>query len=167
MTDRAIFNRRYSSFTPGNTQVWLTNGTGVTTSAASTQNFTAGADLIQGDVVYVSGVYALPATAASGVDSTQYQAVGITAEAALNGSSVPVNLDDIVVVSDANITAESVLVPGSFYYLSKSQGQITRYSTASGTVTAASGYAALVNLGLALSTTELHVEIQPPVDLYS
>lgn len=86
MTERAIFNRKYSSFTPGNTQVWLANGTGVTTSAASTQSFTAGADLIQGNVVYVSGVYALPAIAASGVDSTQYQAIGIATEAALNGS---------------------------------------------------------------------------------
>ena len=167
MTERAIFNRKYTDFTPGGTQVWLVNGAGVTTSAASTQEFTAGANLIQGEVVYVSGVYALPASAASGVASEQYQAIGITAAAATASSTVAVNLDDIAVVNDANITAESVLVPGSFYYLSKSQGQITRFSTASGTVSQASGYAALVNLGLALSTTELHVEIQPPVDLFS
>ena len=167
MTERAIFNRKYTDFTPGGTQVWLVNGAGVTTSAASSQEFTAGANLIQGEVVYVSGVYALPASAASGVASEQYQAIGITAAAATASSTVAVNLDDIAVVSDANITAESVLVPGSFYYLSKSQGQITRFSTASGTVSQASGYAALVNLGLALSTTELHVEIQPPVDLFS
>lgn len=167
MTERAIFNRKYSSFTPGGTQVWLANGTGVTTSAASTQEFTAGANLVQGQVVYVSGVYALPASAASGVAPEQYQAIGITAEAASTSDPVTVNLDDIAVVSDVNITADSVLVPGSFYYLSQYTGELTRYSTASGTVTAASGYAALVNLGLALSTTELHVEIQPPVDLYS
>ncbi len=167
MTDRAIFNRKYTDFTPGGTQVWLVNGAGVTTSAASTQNFTAGANLIQGQVVYVSGTYVLPASAASGVSSDQYQAIGITAAAASTSSTVAVNLDDIAVVSDANITADSVLVPGQYYYLSQYSGELTRYSTASGTVTAASGYAALVNLGLALSTTELHVEIQPPVDLYS
>lgn len=167
MTERAIFNRRYTDFTPGGTQVWLVNGAGVTTSAASTQDFTAGADLIQGQVVYVSGTYVLPASAASGVAPDQYQAIGITAAAASTSATVAVNLDDIAVVSDANITADSVLVPGAFYYLSQYDGQLARYSTASGTVTAASGYAALVNLGLALSTTELHVEIQPPVDLYS
>ena len=167
MTERAIFNKKYTSFTPGGTQVWLVNGAGVTTSAASTQDFTAGANLIQGQVVYVSGTYVLPASAASGVSSDQYQAIGITAAAASASSTVAVNLDDIAVVSDANITADSALVPGQYYYLSQYSGELTRYSTASGTVTAASGYAALVNLGLALSTTELHVEIQPPVDLYS
>ena len=167
MTERAIFNRKYTDFTPGGTQVWLVNGAGVTTSAASSQEFTAGANLIQGEVVYVSGVYALPASAASGVASEQYQAIGITAAAATASSTVAVNLDDIAVVSDANITADSVLVPGQYYYLSQYDGQLTRFRTASGTVTQASGYAALVNLGLALSTTELHVEIQPPVELFS
>lgn len=167
MTNRAIFNRRYTSYTPGGTQVWLVNGNGVTTSAASTQDFTAGVDLVQGQVVFVSGTYVLPASAASGVSSDQCQAIGITAEAATASSTVSVNLDDIAVVSDVNITAESELIPGNYYYLSKSEGELTRYSTASGLVTAASGYSALVILGLALSTTELHVEIQPPVDLFS
>lgn len=167
MTERAIFNRKYTSFTPGETQVWLVNGAGVTTSAASSQNFTAGTNLIQGQVVFVSGVYAVPASAASGVSPEQYQAVGITASAASASSSVPVNLDDIAVISDVNITADSTLIPGQVYYLSKYSGELTRYSTASGTVTTASGYAALVNLGIALSTTELHIEIQPPVDLYN
>ena len=167
MTDRAIFNRRYTDFTPGGQQVWLVNGAGVTTSAAQTQQFTAGTALIQGQPVYVSGTYVLPASAASGVASTQFNVIGITTQAAPAGSGVAVNVDDIAVVSDANISAESVLVPGQYYYLSKYTGEITRFSTASGTVTAASGYAALVNLGIALSTTELHVEIEAPVDLYS
>ena len=167
MTTRAIFNRIYTDYTPGGQQVWLANGTGVTTSAAQTQDFTAGSTLIQGQPVYVSGVYALPASAASGVAPEQYNVIGITAEAATTGNPVAVNLDDVAVVSAANITADSTLVPGSYYYLSQYTGEITRYSTASGTVTAASGYAALVNLGIALSTTELHVEIEAPVDLYS
>lgn len=167
MTTRAIFNRQYTDYTPGGQQVWLVNGAGVTTSAAQTQDFTAGSTLIQGQPVYVSGVYVLPASAASGVALEQFNVIGITAAAAAIGSGVAVNVDDIAVISDANISAESTLVPGQYYYLSKYTGEITRYSTASGTVTAASGYAALVNLGIALSTTELHVEIEAPVDLYS
>lgn len=167
MTERSIFNRRYTDYTPISTQVWLINGDGVTTTVSSTQAFTAGANLIQGQVVYVSGVYALPASAASGVAPEQYQPVGITAEAATLSNPVAVNLDDIAVIGDANITADTALIPGQHYYLSQFDGQVTRYSSASGTVTAASGYAALVNLGLALSTTELHVEIQPPVELFS
>lgn len=167
MTNRAIFNRQYTDYTPGGQQVWLVNGTGVTTSAGQTQDFTAGSTLIQGQPVYVSGVYVLPASAASGVAPEQYNVIGITAEAATTGNPVAVNLDDVAVISAANITADSTLVPGQYYYLSQYTGEITRYSTASGTVTAASGYAALVNLGIALSTTELHVEIEAPVDLYS
>lgn len=165
--DRAIFNRRYTDFTPGTTQVWLANGAGVTTDLSSTQEFTAGDNLDQGTVVYVSGTYVLPASAASGVAAEQYNAIGITAASAGVTSGVAVNLDDIAVVSSANLTGETSLTPGQYYYLSKYTGQLTRFSTASGTVTAASGYAALVNLGLALSSTELHLEIQPPVDLFS
>lgn len=167
MTTRAIFNRQYTGYTPGSQQVWLVNGAGVTTSAAQTQNFTAGSTLIQGQPVYVSGVYVLPASAASGVAPAQFNVIGITAGGATTGTSVAVNVDDVAVVSAANITADSTLIPGQYYYLSRHTGQITRYSTASGTVTAASGYAALVNLGIALSTTELHVEIEAPVNLYS
>tara|TARA_A100001201_G_scaffold141461_2_gene136981 strand:- start:5389 stop:5895 length:507 start_codon:yes stop_codon:yes gene_type:complete len=168
VTNRAIFNRKYTEFQPGDTPVFLVNGGGVTSSSpTSLVNFTAGADLIQGEVVYVSGVYAVPAIAVSGVDSAQHQAVGLTAEAAVQNATVSVNLDDIAVVSAANLTADTQLTPGQYYYLSKSQGQLTAFSTASGTVSAGSGYAALVNLGLAVSTTELHVEIQPPVDLFS
>ena len=54
MADRSIFNRKYTSFTPAGAEVWLINGAGVTTSLPSTQNFTAGSNLIQGQVVYVS-----------------------------------------------------------------------------------------------------------------
>jgi hypothetical protein len=165
MTERAIFNRKYTSYTPSLTQVWVLNGDAVTTSVSSTQTFTAASNLIQGEVVYVSGVYALPASAASGVVPERYQVVGITAAAATASASVAVNLDDTVIVGDANITADTQLIPGQFYYLSRYDGQVTRYSTASGVVAASDGYAALVNLGLALSTTELSLEIQPPTTL--
>jgi predicted RecA/RadA family phage recombinase len=165
MTERAIFGRRYSSYQPAGTEVYLLNGTAVSLTAPTTQTFTAGANLLQGSVVYVSGVYALPALAASGVSQAQYSAIGITTETATTSGPVPVVFDDIVVVSAANITAESALVPGEYYYLSKYSSELTRYSTASGLVTAASGFAALVSLGQALSTTELQVEIEAPVTL--
>jgi len=165
--DRAIFNRRYTDFTPGTTQVWLANGAGVTTGLSSTQNFTAGANLTQGTVVYVSGTYVLPASAASGVAAEQYNAIGITAASAGVTSGVAVNLDDIAVVGSANLVGETSLTPGQFYYLSKYTGQLTKFQTASGTVTASGGYAALVSVGLALSSTEIQVEIQPPTVLYS
>lgn len=167
MTDRAVFGRRYTSYQPAGSEVWLLNGTAVSVSPARTQDFTAGTNLIQGQVVYVSGVYVLPASAASGVAPEQFNAIGITADSATATQSVPVVLDDIAVVSDVNITADSALVPGQYYYLSQYDGELTQYSTASGTVTAASGYGALVSLGIALSTTELHLEIESPVDLYS
>lgn len=166
MTTRAIFNRQYTDYTPGGQQVWLVNGAGVTTSASSTQNLTAAVSLIQGQVVYVSGTYAVPATAASGVAPEWYNAIGVTASAASASAVVPVVLDDTAVVSAVNITADTQLVPGQYYYLSKYTGELTQYSTASGLVTAASGYAALVNIGQAVSTTELKVEIEPPVALY-
>ena len=167
MTDRAIFNRIYTSFTPGSTPVWLVNGAGVTTTPVSTREFTAGEDLIQGQVVCLSGTYAVSASAASGVDAYLNNAVGITSVAASGASPVTVVLDDIAVVNDVNITAESSLTPGQYYYLSKYTGELTRFTTASGTVTASGGYGVLVNLGIALSTSEIHVEIQPPIDLYS
>jgi hypothetical protein len=166
MTTRTIFNRKYESYTPASTEVWLVNGAGVTTSAANTQTFTAGATLIQGAVVYASGTYVFPASAASGVASALYNPIGITAAAAASSSSVQVNVDDVAVVSSSNIAGETQLTPGQYYYLSKYSGQLTKYATGSGLVTAASGYAALVSLGQALSTSELQVEIEAPVILY-
>lgn len=165
MTDRALFNRRYTSFTSAGTEVWLVNGAGVATSSASTQSFTAGETLVQGQVVYVSGTHVLSASAASGVDATRYNPIGITAEAAVISSGVLVNLDDIATIGAQNITAESSLVPGDYYYLSKYSGELTRYSTASGLVTLSGGYQALVGLGVALSSTELQVEIAQPIIL--
>lgn len=166
MTTRAIFNRKYESYTPGTTEVWLINGAGVTTSVSSTQTFTAGAPVIQGDVVYVSGTYVLPASAASGVAAAKYNAIGITAAAASTSSGVSVVLDNVAVVSSANLIGETQLVPGAYYYLAKYSGKLTQYSTTSGVVSASGGYVALVNVGQALSPTELEVEIEPPVVLY-
>ena len=169
MADRAIFNRKYTSFTPAGTQVWLINGAGVTTTFPTTQTFTAGQNLIQGQVVYVSGTSVFSATALSGVPAAQYEAIGITSASAGVSSGVTVILDDVAVLGSANITAESTLVPGEYYYLSKYSGQVTRYSTASGVISASgtNQYQALVGIGTALSTTELEVEIDVPVIIYS
>ena len=169
MTDRSIFNRRYTEFRSDGTDVYLVNGAGNSTGGGggdSTRDFIAGENLVQGAAVYVSGVNVYNASAASGIQYFNWNAIGITTQAAAATESVPVNLDSVVTLSDLNITAESALEPGEYYYLSSSPGQVTRYSTASGEVSAPSGYAALVNLGTAISTSELSLEIQPLVELY-
>jgi hypothetical protein len=82
---------------------------------------------------------------------------------------VAVTTDDTAVLTSANITAETALVPGEYYYLSKFTGQVTRFSTASGVISASGTglYQALVGVGTALSTTELEVEITPAIILYN
>jgi hypothetical protein len=164
VTDRAIFNRRYTSFTPGTTQVWLVNGAGVTTSPASTLDFTAGADLVQGEVVYVSGVYVLPASTASGTAPELWSAIGVTSEAASSAAQVGVILDDIAVISSGNLIHEVGLTPGRYYYVSNVAGKLVSSLPPSG-ISASGGYAALTAVGLALSTSELHIEVQSPVTL--
>lgn len=165
MTDRAIFNRRYTSFTADSTEVFLVNGAGVTTTPVTTLSFTAGENLDQGDVVYVSGTYVLAASAASGVAETNWSAIGITSEAASASASVNVILDDIAVISSGNILFDSVLTPGQYYYLGREAGKLTSFSAPSG-VTASGGYAVLAPIGLALSASELSVEIAPVTILY-
>ena len=77
------------------TEVWLINGAGVTTTSVSTQSFTASEDLIQGEVIFVSGVWAVPATAASGASNPEYYPVGLTSEGAFQNATVQVVLDDV------------------------------------------------------------------------
>ena len=164
MTDRAIFNRRYTSYTPGTTQVWLVNGAGVTTSPATTLTFSAGDNLIQGEVVYVSGTYVLPASAASGVDPALWSPIGITAEAAIAAADVDVILDDIAIVGSGNIVHQTALTPGQYYYLANIPGKLTA-STAPSGITTSGLYGAMTPVGLALSASEIHVEIGSPVTL--
>lgn len=164
MTDRALFNRRYTSYTPGTTQVWLVNGAGVTTSPATTLTFSAGDNLVQGEVVYVSGTYVLPASAASGVNPALWNPIGITAEAAVAAADVDVILDDIAIVSSGNIVHQTALTPGQYYYLANIPGKLTA-STAPSGITTSGLYGAMTPVGLALSASELHVEIGSPVTL--
>lgn len=167
MTDRAVFNRRYTSFQADGTQVWLANGAGAATaSISSNKGFTAGEDLVQGAVVYVSGIYVFNATAASGVPDFKYNAIGVTSEAAVTSNQVTVVLDDIVSISSGNLLAETSLETGEYYYLSNVDGKLTKYSTASGVIEPSNGYGALVNLGTAISSSELSLEIQPIVELF-
>lgn len=168
MTDRSIFNRRYTSFNSGTQEVYLVNGAGVVTSLPSSASFVAGETLVQGAAVYVSGLKVFNASALSGIASFNYGAFGITGASAITNSGVSVIFDDAATISSANITAETSLVPGQPYYLSKFPGQITRYSTASGLVTnsGTNQYQALVLIGTALSAAELEVEIDAPVALY-
>lgn len=167
MSDRSIFNRKYTGFTSDGTQVFLVNGAGAgTTGATSTRSFTAGEDLIQGAAVFVSGVYVLNANAGSGEASTNFNVIGLTNEAASTNDAVTVVLDDLVTVSSENIAAATALTPGQYYFLSKFDGQIVEFDTTSGTIAANDGYGALVNLGTAVSTSELSLEIQPIVELF-
>jgi len=160
MTNRAIFNRRFTSFTADGTQVWLVNGSSVTTSPVTTVDFIAGQNLIQGETVFVSGTVVLAATAASGIDPTNYNAIGITSEAASVSASVKVILDDVAVLSSANLINETALTPGQYYYVSNEAGKLTAAAAPSG-ITLTGGYAALAPIGIALTSSELSVEIAP------
>ena len=63
MSNRSIFNRRYTSYQPAGTQVWLVNGAGISSQLNPTFDFELGEDLDSGSVVYVSGslIFAAPA----------------------------------------------------------------------------------------------------------
>lgn len=170
MTDRAAFNRRYTSYQSDGTQVWLANGAGASASAgggSETKSFTAGESLVQGAAVYVSGTYVFNANAASGIANFNYNVIGLTTEAASGNAPVTVNLDGIVPISSSNLAYETSLSVGEYYFLSNVNGKLVKYQTASGLVAASNNYGALVNIGTAISTSELSVEIQPIVELYS
>ena len=169
MPNRSIFNRTYTSFQSDGTTVYLANGQGIVTNPAPEVTLTAGSTLIAGQCVYASGNFVVPAIALSGVASSQFSPIGFVSEAASAGSSVVVNLDGVIVVSDVNITAETQLSPGNYYFLSKFAGEIVKYSTTSGTVTGsgANAYAAASPVGLALTPTQLSVEIGVPTVLYT
>jgi len=114
--------------------------------------------------VYVSGTYVLPASAASGVQPEVWTAAGVTAEAASALATVNVVLDDVAVVSSSNLIHQSALTPGQYYYVSNVAGKLTT-STAPSGITVSGGYGAMTVVGLALSPSELHVEIGSPVTL--
>lgn len=169
MANRNVFARSFQSVNSGGTDVWVLDGEGVSLSLPESQSYTAGETLIQSDFVYVSGTSVFKASALSGVAAFNYGVIGATTVAAPAGSGISVSTDGIVSIGNENVTADVSLVPGEFYYLSKYSGQITRYATASGLVSASgtNEYQVSVPVGFAVSNSELNVEIQPPVILYS
>jgi hypothetical protein len=169
VANRNVFARSFQSVNSGGTDVWVLDGEGVSLSLPESQSYTAGETLIQGDFVYVSGTSVFKASALSGVAAFNYGVIGATTVAAPAGSGISVSTDGIVSIGNENVTADVSLVPGEFYYLSKYSGQITRYATASGLVSASgtNEYQVSVPVGFAVSNSELNVEIQPPVILYS
>lgn len=135
------------------------------TDVSSIKTYTAGETIAVGEFVCFDTGSLVKASAASGVDPARYNTFGCAITAGNATDPIRVNSDNIVTLADANITADSQLTPGDSYYLSKYFGQVTRYSTASGGITFAEGYGALVYVGRALSTTQLEVEIQPKIIL--
>jgi len=135
------------------------------TDVSSIKTYTAGETIAVGEFVCFDTGSLVKASAASGVDPVRYNTFGCAITAGNATDTIRVNSDNIVTLADANITADSQLTPGDSYYLSKYFGQVTRYSTASGGITFAEGYGALVYVGRALSTTQLEVEIQPKIIL--
>jgi hypothetical protein len=135
------------------------------TDVSSIKTYTAGETIAVGEFVCFDTGSLVKASAASGVDPARYNTFGCAITAGNATDTIRVNSDNIVTLADANITADSQLTPGDSYYLSKYFGQVTRYSTASGGITFAEGYGALVYVGRALSTTQLEVEIQPKIIL--
>ena len=133
--------------------------------------FTAGENLNQGEIVYVSGVDVFKASALSGIAAFNYQAIGAvgTPGQTLAGSACDIVLDGEALISGAGVIVDGVsLVPGETYYLAKYPGQVTAYSTASGFVTnsGTDQYQALVVLGKATTTQHIEMEIQPPIILF-
>jgi hypothetical protein len=146
----------------------LASGNYITVSGidvSSIKTYTAGETIAVGEFVCFDTGSLVKASAASGVDPVRYNTFGCAITAGNATDTIRVNSDNIVTLADANITADSQLTPGESYYLSKYFGQVTRYSTASGGITFAEGYGALVYVGRALSTTQLEVEIQPKIIL--
>jgi len=169
MVTRSIFNRRYSSFQSDGTTVFLANGQGNVTGSTPVVVLTAGDDFIAGTPLYPSGSVVVPAIAASGVDTDQIRVIGFPIEAGVTGNPVQVTLDGVVDLTAANITAESSLSAGQYYYLSKYRGEIVKFETASGQISGSGtdAYSASVPVGLAINTTQLSIELNSPILLYA
>jgi len=169
MTTRSIFNRRYTSFQSDGTQVFLANGQGNVTSSTPVVEIEAGVDMIAGTVVYPSGNVVVPAIAASGVNTQQISVVGFVTTPVTAGDNATIATDGVIDLTAVNITSESSLSAGQYYYLSKFRGEVVKFDTPSGTITGSGvdSYAASVPLGLAINTTQLSIELNAPILLYA
>lgn len=163
MTNRSIFNRRYTSYSPAGTQVWLINGAGISSQLNPTFDFELGQDLDSGSVVYVSGSVIFAASAASGTIADAAFAVGITTVSGNTGATVPVVTDEVATVDSQNITHQNTLTPGRYYYLSNVPGQVTL--TEPSGISFSGGFQASTLVGMALTQSDIHLEIDGPVFL--
>ena len=163
MTNRSIFNRRYTSYSPAGVEVYLLNGAGISSQLNPTFDFELGEDLDSGSVVYVSGAVIYAASAASGVSADLAYAVGITTVSGNAGATVPVVTDEIATVDSQNITHQSTLTPGRYYYLSNVAGQVTAIPPSG--ITLSGGYQASTLVGMALTQSDIHLGIGGPVFL--
>ena len=163
MSNRSIFNRRYTSYEPAGTQVWLVNGAGISSQLNPTFDFELGEDLDSGSVVYVSGSVIFAASAASGTIADAAYVVGITTVSGNAGATVPVVTDEVATVDSQNITHQSTLTPGRYYYLSNIPGQVTL--TEPSGISFSGGFQASTLVGMALTQSDIHLEIDGPVSL--
>ena len=163
MTNRSIFNRRYTSYSPAGVEVYLLNGAGISSQLNPTFDFELGEDLDSGSVVYVSGTVIYAASAASGVSADLAYAVGITTVSGNAGATVPVVTDEVATVDSQNITHQSTLTPGSYYYLSNIAGQVTAIPPSG--ISVSGGFQASTLVGMALTQSDIHLEIDGPVFL--
>jgi len=163
VTNRSIFNRRYTSYSPAGTQVWLINGAGISSQLNPTFDFELGQDLDSGSVVYVSGSVIFAASAASGTIADAAFAVGITTVSGNTGATVPVVTDEVATVDSQNITHQNTLTPGRYYYLSNVPGQVTL--TEPSGISFSGGFQASTLVGMALTQSDIHLEIDGPVFL--
>jgi len=163
VSNRSIFNRRYTSYEPAGTQVWLVNGAGISSQLNPTFDFELGEDLDSGSVVYVSGSVIFAASAASGTIADAAYAVGITTVSGNAGATVPVVTDEVATVDSQNITHQSTLTPGRYYFLSNIPGQVTL--TEPSGISFSGGFQASTLVGMALTQSDIHLEIDGPVFL--
>ena len=105
----------------------------------------------------------LAASAASGTISDAAYAVGITTVSGNAGATVPVVTDEIATVDSQNITHQSTLTPGRYYYLSTVPGQVTLIEPSG--ITVSGGFQASTLVGMALTQSDIHLEIDGPVFL--
>jgi hypothetical protein len=163
VTNRSIFNRRYTSYSPAGVEVYLLNGAGISSQLNPTFDFELGEDLDSGSVVYVSGTVIYAASAASGVSADLAYAVGITTVSGNAGATVPVVTDEVATVDSQNITHQSTLTPGRYYYLSNIAGQVTAIPPSG--ISVSGGFQASTLVGMALTQSDIHLEIDGPVFL--
>jgi len=71
--------------------------------------------------------------------------------------------DEVATVDSQNITHQSTLTPGRYYYLSNIAGQVTAIPPSG--ISVSGGFQASTLVGMALTQSDIHLEIDGPVFL--